>query len=87
MGYGVEILGSGKNGDSSLVRETQRFRGYGLSDKYIAIRNVDEWIYCFDNESGKVTSWDRMDKRHLVKNDSLEKYILNEIKDAKAEWY
>ena len=54
MGYGVEILGSGKNGDSSLVRETQRFRGYGLSDKYIVIRNVDEWIYCFDNESGKV---------------------------------
>ena len=28
IGYGIEILGCGKNGESSLVRETQRFRKY-----------------------------------------------------------
>ena len=49
IGYGVEILGCGKNGESSLVKETERFRKLGLSDEYIVIRNSDEWIYCFNN--------------------------------------
>ena len=56
IGYGVEILGCGKNGESSLVKETERFRKLGLSDEYIVIRNSDEWIYCFNNNDGIINS-------------------------------
>lgn len=86
VGYGIEILGCGKNGESSLVRETQRFRKYGLEREYIVIRNVDEWIYCLNNNDGKVSSWDRTDKKHLLKEDSFERYVLNELVNAKEEW-
>ena len=86
MGYGVEFLGCGKNGESSLVRETQRFRNFGLSEEYIVIRNVDEWIYCLNNIDGKISSWDRIEKEHLIKKDSFEQYILDELIDAKEEW-
>lgn len=86
LGYGVEILGCGKNGESSLVKETQRFRSVGLSEEYIVIRNVDEWIYCFNNIDGKISSWDRIEKSHLIKNDSFEQYIIDELTDAKDEW-
>ena len=86
MGYGVEMLGCGNSGESSLVKETQRFRKYGLSKEYIVIRNVDEWIYCFNNHNGEVSSWDRIEKSHLIKGDDLEKYILNELMEAKEEW-
>lgn len=86
MGYGVEMLGCGNSGESSLVKETQRFRKYGLSKEYIVIRNVDEWIYCFNNHNGEVSSWDRIEKSHLIKGDDLEKYILKELMEAKEEW-
>lgn len=86
MGYGVEILGCGKGSESSLVRETQRFREFGLEKEYVVIRNVDEWIYCLNNKNGKISSWDRNEKKHLLKGDSLEKYILDELMDAKEEW-
>ena len=86
IGYGIEILGCGKADESSLVRETQRFRKYGLEKEYIVIRNADEWIYCLNNDDGKVSSWDRIDKKHLLKEDSFERYILNELIDAKVEW-
>lgn len=86
IGYGVEFLGCGKNGESSFVRETQRFRGFGLSKEYIVIRNSDEWIYCLNNINGTISSWDRIEKKHLVKADSFEQYILDELIDAKDEW-
>lgn len=86
IGYGVEILGCGKSGESSLVKETERFREFGLSKEYIVIRNSDEWIYCFNNDDGIISSWDRMDKSHLIKADNFENYILGELVDAKDEW-
>lgn len=86
MGYGVEILGCGKGSESSLVRETLRSREFGLEKEYVVIRNVDEWIYCLNNKNGKISSWDRNEKKHLSKGDSLEKYILDELMDAKEEW-
>lgn len=47
---------------------------------------MDEWIYCLNNKNGKISSWDRNEKKHLLKGDSLEKYILDELMDAKEEW-
>ena len=86
IGYGVKILGCGKNGESSLVRETERFREFGLSEEYIVIRNSDEWIYCLNNNNGIVSSWDRIEKTHLTKANTLEQYILDELIEAKDEW-
>ena len=86
MGFGVEMLGCGKCGESSLLRETQRFRKVGLEDKYIVIRNVDEWIYCINNNDGNISSWDRDGKKHLIKANSFWKYILNEMVEAKENW-
>ena len=75
-----------KNGESSLIRETQRFREYGLSKEYIVIRNCDEWVYCLNNNNGEISSWDRINKKHLIEGDCLEKYILDELVEAKREW-
>lgn len=86
IGYGVEILGCGKNGESSLVRETKRSREFGLSEEYIVIRNSDEWIYCLNNNNGIVSSWDRVEKTHLTKANTFEQYILDELIKAKEEW-
>lgn len=86
IGYGVEILGCGKNGESSLVKETEGFRKLGLSDEYIVIRNSDEWIYCFNNNDGIISRWDRTEKTHLIKSNNFERYILDEMVDAKDEW-
>ena len=86
LGYGVEILGCGKNGISSLVTQTKRFRGYGLPDNFLVIRNADEWIYCLDNNTGVVSSWDRNDQKFIKCSDSLEKYILAELEEAKPDW-
>lgn len=86
IGYGVEILGCGKNGESSLVKETERFRKFGLADEYIVIRNSDEWIYCLNNNDGIISSWDRTEKTHLTKTNSFEQYILDEMVEAKEEW-
>lgn len=86
IGYGVEILGCGKNGESSLVKETERFRKLGLTEEYIVIRNSDEWIYCLNNNDGIVSSWDRTEKKHLIKSNSFEQYILDELAEAKDDW-
>lgn len=86
IGYGIEILGCGNNGISSLVRETKRFKEYGLDNDFIVIRNSDEWIYCFNNNDGTITSWDRNEKNHIKKSDSLYAYILSELLEAKEVW-
>ncbi len=86
LGYGVEILGCGKNGISSLVSQTKRFREFGLPNNYLVIRNVDEWVYCLDNNTGIVSSWDRNNQKFIKCADSLEKYILAELEDAQVDW-
>ena len=86
LGFGIEILGCGKNGKSPLVNETIKYRELGLNKNYIVIRNVDEWVYCLDNNTGVIYSWDRIDKTYLKCADSLEDYILIELNEAKADW-
>ena len=86
MGYGVEILGGGKDGTSSMVEETVRFRKKGLANEYVVIRNVDEWIYCINNNTGVISSWDQFDKIHLSVGNNFEDYILGELIIAKDDW-
>jgi len=86
IGYGVEILGCGRNGTMPVVAETKRFREFGLSEEYIVIRNVDEWIYCINNNDGTVSSWDRSSMNHLMESGSFEKYVTDELLEAKENW-
>lgn len=86
IGYGIEILGCGKGTESSLVRETKRNRKFGLPEKFIVIRNADEWIYCLDILNGKVVSWDRNSKNIIQVNDNFDEYLYNEILEAKEYW-
>lgn len=86
LGYGVEILGCGKTGISSLESQTKRFREFGLPHNYLVIRNVDEWLYCLNNDTGTVSSWDRNNQKFIKCSDSLEKYILDELEEAQVDW-
>lgn len=86
MGFGVEILGFGKNGKSPLVEQTLRFRKMGLENNYIVIRNLDEWIYCLNVNNGDVSSWDAINKNHIIVSDSFNKYVVEELNEAKEDW-
>ena len=54
---GIEIIGIGKTGRLLFVEETQKYRKYGLPEKYLVTENCDEWIYCIDCDTGKIISW------------------------------
>lgn len=86
MGYGIEILGCGKNGISSMVKETKRYREFGLDKEFLVIRNSDEWIYCMNNNTGAISLWYRSKKNHNYKSAHLWDFILQELIEAKDEW-
>lgn len=86
LGFGVMILGCGKGAEASVVTETKRFREMGLSDQYIVIRDVDEWIYCLNNNDGTVSSWDRGSRKHLPVSPDFDSYVLKELTEAKEDW-
>lgn len=86
IGYGVEILGCGKGTEASVVRETKRYREFGLPSNFIIISSADEWVYCLDLIGGEVFSWDRNNKKPKKVADSFEEYICNEIAQAREEW-
>lgn len=86
MGYGVEILGCAKNGNSNMLEQTLRFRKQGLEKNYIVIRNADEWVYCLDLNTGSITSWDPIDKNHINEADGFYEYVVTELEEAKEEF-
>ncbi|MDE6789436.1 MAG: SMI1/KNR4 family protein [Ruminococcus sp.] len=86
MGFGVEILGFGKNGKSPMVEQTLRFRKMGLENCYIVINNLDEWIDCLNVNTGAVSSWDAIDKNHIIVSDSFYEYVIKELVEAKEDW-
>jgi len=46
--YGVEILGSSKSGEPSVVRRTEFYREFGLQKNFVVIEDCDEYIFCLD---------------------------------------
>lgn len=86
IGYGVEILGCGKDGEAPVVEQTKRYRNFGLPNDYIVIRNADEWVYCLDLSKGIVVSWDRNNTNPKQVADSFSEYIYNVILEAKEDW-
>lgn len=86
IGYGVEILGCGKSIEASVVKETKRYREFGLPRDFIIISSADEWVYCLDLIGGEVFSWDKNNKKPKKVADNFEEYICNEIVQAREEW-
>ncbi|MDE6776048.1 MAG: SMI1/KNR4 family protein, partial [Ruminococcus sp.] len=82
MGYGVEILGCGRNGTFPVIEQTLRYRKSGLENDYIVIRNADEWVYCLNVKTGAVSSWDITGKNHIIVSDSFDKYVLEELEES-----
>lgn len=86
IGYGVEILGCGKSTEASVVKETKRYREFGLPSDFIIISSADEWVYCLDLVGGEVFSWDKHNRKPKKVADNFEEYICNEIVQAREEW-
>lgn len=86
MGYGVEIAVCGKNGGSRMVEATQSFRKAGLDERYLVIEGDGELAYCLDNETGKIVNWGLDNLKTYPVADSLEAFILDDLKEAKDNW-
>lgn len=86
IGYGIEILGCGQSSEASVVRETVRYRQFGLPTQFVVIRDVDEWVYCLDTTKDCVISWDRNNQQPKKVCDTFEKYVCDTILEAKEDW-
>ena len=74
----------------------EEFSEITIDTKNIQVQNSDELAalyqtylsedYCINNNDGIVSSWDRTEKTHMIKENSFEQYILDEMIDAKDEW-
>ena len=86
IGYGVDILGCGQSGEASVVKETLRYRQFGLPNQFVVIRDIGEWVYCLDTTNDGVISWDRNRQTSKKVCNSLEEYICDTILEAKEDW-
>ena len=55
-------MGYFKNGKPKFVEITLKQKKNGLPKKYIIIEDCDEFYYCIDSVSGKISSWSQYDK-------------------------
>ena len=78
---GVEILGIGFDGSLAFVEETMDYREEGLPENLIVVKNVGEWLYCLDCNTGKVVSWS-IDDDVKPEFDSFDEFVIAEFKDA-----
>ena len=79
-GYWFDIMGYCKNGKPEFVEITLEQRKNGLPEKYIIIEDCDEFYYCIDSVSGKISSWSQYDKDGLIISMSFLKII------CKMQW-
>ena len=86
IGYGVDILGCGQSGEASVVKETLRYRQFGLPNQFVVIRDIGEWVYCLDTTNDGVISWDRNSQTPKKVCNSFEEYICDTILEAKEDW-
>lgn len=87
IGYGIEVLGSGKSDTPAVVTATKRYRELGLSKEYIVIQSSDEWVYCIDlSENNRIISWDRNSSNAKEVALGFEQYILCVLNEGKEVW-
>ncbi|WP_307894497.1 SMI1/KNR4 family protein [Bacillus swezeyi] len=84
---GVEVLGVEGNDYASVVDATERFRKFGLPEKYLVIENVDEFVYCLNTEADhSVIRWDDMSKNEIKRYSSFDEYLLDSFQEAIDNW-
>ncbi|WP_026579687.1 SMI1/KNR4 family protein [Bacillus sp. SB47] len=80
---GVEVLGVEGNGYASVVEATERFRNFGLPDKYLVIQNVDEFVYCLNTEENHcVIRWDDISKKEIERYSIFDEYLQDSFQEA-----
>lgn len=84
---GIEILGVSKAEIPSCVKETQKYRQYGLPEYFVVVENCDEWLYCLDlsqlaNGECRVVDWDRKGNIGIRSYNSFEEFLEDRFNDA-----
>ena len=78
---GMDFLGFGKLGAPLFVKATLRQRGYGLPGNLVVVKDVDEWQYCLDCDTGKIVShWP--DGEITPDFDDFDAFFLDEVENA-----
>lgn len=84
---GVEVLGVEGNGYASVVDATERFRNFGLPDKYLVIENVDKFVYCLNTEENHcVIRWDAISKKKIERYSNFDEYLQDSFQEAIDNW-
>ena len=82
-GYWFDIMGYCKNGKPEFVEITLEQRKNGLPEKYIIIEDCDEFYYCIDSVSGKISSWSQYDKDGIRERfDNFYKFFKDNLQNA-----
>jgi hypothetical protein len=78
---GMDLLGFGKLGVPLFVKATLRQRDNGLPGNLVVVKDVDEWQYCLDCDTGKVVScW--VDGEVTPEFDDFDAFFLDEVENA-----
>ncbi|MED2944266.1 SMI1/KNR4 family protein [Bacillus swezeyi] len=84
---GVEVLGVEGNEYASVVDATERFRNFGLPEKYLVIENVDEFVYCLNTEADhSVIRWNDISKNEIKRYSSFDEYLQDSFQEAIDNW-
>jgi cell wall assembly regulator SMI1 len=79
----VDILGVEGADYASVVESTERYRNLGLPNKYIVIKNVDEFVYCLNTvEDSNVVRWDDISKREVTRYTTFDEYLQDSFQEA-----
>lgn len=78
---GIEVIGIGKNKTLAFVKETLKYRMYGLPSELIVIENCDEWVYCINSIDEKIVMWSQGNSRYTEAYDNFEAYLKDRIND------
>ena len=78
---GMDFLGFGKLGAPLFVKATLRQRDHGLPSNLVVVKDVDEWQYCLDCDTGKVVShWP--DGETTPEFEDFDAFFLDEVENA-----
>ncbi|GHU61387.1 hypothetical protein FACS189418_0970 [Clostridia bacterium] len=78
---GIEVIGVGKNKTLTFVKETLKYRMYGLPSELITIENCDEWVYCINSIDEKIVKWSQSNSRYIEVFDNFEAYLQDRMND------
>lgn len=78
---GLEVLGVGNNNKLIFVESTLKFREYGLPVNVIIIENCDEWLYCINENDGKIVMWSNGCREVSTAYNDFDEYLEDRIQD------